>query len=299
MSHSQKTTCHCLTCDAEGRLLPNGQPQGRTFRLPRHYKAHVLHISREDSDRGVVAPPQSVGIEEASSTMFTATLLDDGPDLDALPSKLWTSRATFQNERAPHISPTVQTDPSSPVSIDTVISGIRRMMISSNAPPSGTNTDDVADQFSALTLADDAHLSSTSVVTGHGHPETSKKDHSQHTVNTLAILRSVHHELQHCSEALSTMSPTSETLKCTRETLAQARRSIQKIRRSTADITALKQQVVEQINTIAGRLIELDSLSSQVGPIDYSMGKLIIATRCCTTLILSFSAALHNIHSSL
>jgi len=294
-----KTLCHCSACDAEGGLQANGQPKGRFF-TARHYKTHVLRINRQNSARSAESQQQPVGVEEAASAMFTSTLLDDGPDLETLPSKLWTSRAAFQEERAPYISPTAQTDPSSMSSIDLIINSIQRLTMSPSP-----NVNDITDKLDNITLPNDPPstndpiLSTKPVISGHRRPGMNKKDRSHRTVNDLAVLTSVQEELRNCSKALSTTSPSSSTIKDACATLAQARRSMDKIRRCTAETTQLKHQVTAQINNIDSRLIELDSLSSQVGPIEYPTGKLLIATRSRTVLNISFRASLYGVHSSL
>ena len=171
--------------------------------------------------------------------MFTSTLLDDGPDLETLPSKLWTSRAAFQEERAPYISPTAQTDPSSTSSIDVIIDSIHRLTISPSP-----NVNDITDKLDNITLSNDPPstndpiLLTKSVISGHRRPGMDNKNRSHRTVNDLAVLTSVQEELRNCSKALSTTSPSSSTIKDTCATLAQARRSMDKIRCCTSVATA-------------------------------------------------------------
>ncbi|KIM77363.1 hypothetical protein PILCRDRAFT_12007 [Piloderma croceum F 1598] len=148
--------------------------------------------------------------------MFTSTLLDDGPDLETLPSKLWTSRAAFQEERAPYISPTAQTDPSSTSSIDLIINSIQCLTMSPSP-----NVNDIMDKLDNITLPNDPPstndpiLSTKPLISGHRRPGMNKKDCSHCTVTDLAVLTSVQEELRNCSKALSTMSPSSSTIKDT------------------------------------------------------------------------------------
>src|SRR5882762_968327 len=106
-----KTLCHCSACNAEGGLQANRQPKGRFF-TARHYKTHVLRINRQNSAQSAESQQQPVGVEEAASAMFTSTLLDDGPDLETLPSTLCSSRAAFQEERGPDFSTRAWSAPS-------------------------------------------------------------------------------------------------------------------------------------------------------------------------------------------
>lgn len=125
-----QTWCHCPDCDQKGGLDEEGKPRGTA--IPnRYYKAHTLRVERAEADRQAAERKQSALIDDAGAQLFTAALLDEGPDLDALPSKLWTSRADFQKLRAPYITPIAQTDISSTSSVDAIVEGVQRLMVSS------------------------------------------------------------------------------------------------------------------------------------------------------------------------
>jgi hypothetical protein len=238
--------------------------------LTQFYKTHLLHVKRTTANREMAEWQLSMCMEEASAQIFTATLLDDGPDLNGLPSKLWTSRADFQQECASHIMPTVQIDISSTSLIFVVVCGVQHLMILADDPSSQLE-DKITDSISRLTLATPHAGQSVpdTLSEVHCHPGMNKKDRNQYTANALAVLRSVQDKLQNCSWDLSTSSPTSSTIRQASATISQACRAIQKILRSMADIEALKNQLAEQINNIDGSLIVLDAVFPQVSPIDY------------------------------
>jgi hypothetical protein len=298
MPQESNTWCHCSECDAKGGLDGHGQPKGRSMRT-RFYKTHLLRVKRAEADHEAAERQVSVRMEEASAQIFTATLLDDGPDLDGLPSKLWTARADFQRERASHITPTVQTDISSTSSVDAVVRGVQRLMILAD-DPSPHLEDEITDGISRLALATPhAGQSVPDTHEVHRHPGMNKKDRNQYTANALAVLRSVQDELRNCSQGLSTSSSTSSTIREASATISQARRAIQKITRSTADIEALKNQLAEQINNIDGRLIVLDTVFPQVGPINYSAGEFLIVPNTDVKLTIYSRPPLYNVRSSL
>jgi hypothetical protein len=101
-------TCHCPSCDATSLLSRNGAPTG--IRFTKHvYKAHQPRINREATDSlsslSDVIGDTTENLGEGTAQIFTTALLDEGPDLDQFPSKLWTSRNDFQASRASRATP--------------------------------------------------------------------------------------------------------------------------------------------------------------------------------------------------
>jgi hypothetical protein len=83
MPQESNTWCHCSECDAEGGLDGHGQPKGHSMHTWFH-KTHLLRVKHTEADHEAAERQVSVHMEEASAQIFTATLLDDGPDLDGL-----------------------------------------------------------------------------------------------------------------------------------------------------------------------------------------------------------------------
>jgi hypothetical protein len=289
MASVSQTWCHCSECDQKGGLDAEGKPKGTAF-ATRLYKAHALRVKRAEADRLAAEQAQSALVDDASTQLFTAALLDDGPDLDALPSKLWTSRAEFQQQRAPYITPTTQTDISSTSSIDAIADGVRRLMVSSDDPAACPDpVDAIAQGVHRLTVSSDdppLRLDSVDADTAlppdgrspaHDTPRPrrpgmSKKDRSQYTINTLAILELVRAELHKCKQQLS-CTP-SLGVKEARTAISNARRTIERTTRSTADIDKLKKELVDTINNIEAHLLVLDPQSEAKNlPKDYATGK--------------------------
>jgi hypothetical protein len=194
MSGEQKTWCHHSECVNKGGLDANGTPKGCAISA-RHLKVHLLRVKRAEADRIAAEHEQSARIDAAGAQIFTAALLNDGPDLESQPSKLWTSRAEFQAERASHIMPPARGDVSSTSSIEAVVDGFRRIMISSEKNPSSNArrvqshhvVDNIINDLNCLSLANTAplpqeqHIHSTSPGFSQEHcPKTSKKDRSHH-----------------------------------------------------------------------------------------------------------------------
>jgi hypothetical protein len=285
MSGEQKTWCHCSECVHKGGLDANGKPKGCAIST-RHLKVHLLRVKRAEADRMTAEHEQSARIDAAGAQIFTAALLNDGPDLESQPSKLWTSRAEFQAERASHIMPPACGDVSSTSSIEAVVDGVRRIMISSDSLPSSNAhrvqshhvADNIVDDFNHLSLANKAplpqeqHIHSTSPGFSQEHrSKTSKKDRSYHTTKALAILDTITTELQSCGEKLSG-SPSPSDISDSRKILSRTRAAMEKITRSTSDIDKRKAELEEQMGNVEGRLVVLDALLPRDGPKDYATG---------------------------
>ena len=281
MPQEPKTWCHCSECDEKGGVGDNGKPRGSPI-ATRFYKTHILRVQRTEANHPAAAQATSSLVEDAGAQIFTAALLDNGPDLENLPNKLWTSRAEFQTERASHITPIAQTDISSSSSVDAVISGIRSLMIQPEDPsdnptshPSSDEADAIATKLERLTLAgapsgeSDPRAPVDTQSTARDAPRQrhsmDKKERSQYTVKALAVLESVQVELFNCSKNLSSMS-TGTDIKGARTILSNARRAVEKVTRSTPDINNKKKELAEQINNMEGRLVVLETVFSQKGP---------------------------------
>lgn len=97
--------------------------------------------------------------------MFTTALLDEGPDLNALPNKLWTSRAHVQKQHAPYIAATVQSDISSMSSVDAIVEGVQHLMILSGNPPSKLDSTEQCALYITPTIQNDiAQMSSVDAI---------------------------------------------------------------------------------------------------------------------------------------
>jgi hypothetical protein len=273
MPPGQATTwCHCYGCDQNGGVDAEGKPKGTAIPT-RFYKTHLLRAQRKDADRLAAAKAQAAFINDAGAQIFTAALLDSGPNLEALPSKLWTSRAEFQKDRALHIAPITETN----ISMEAVVEGVQRLMVASDDRPPRPDAvePDVLDTFSRLSLADtmpplvdppddeDDYAPPT-----HGsplpyrRPGMSRKERSQYSANALAVLEAVRTELRACSQNLSSAS-TAQNIQTARTVISNSRHAIERVKRSTPDLDKLKAELVDKIHNIEGHLLVLDTVSPQ------------------------------------
>jgi hypothetical protein len=226
MSH---TTCHCPSCDASSPLSRSDVSTG--VRFTKHaYKAHQLHINCQVTDSLLslseatdVTGDTTENLDEGAAQIFTTALFDEGPNLNQLPSKLWTSRNDFQASRA-SVTPPSSMHPSS--AIQSLTDAVHCLTISpspsltkqfqglhlSETPPSPSR---LIEQIKKLNISEIPALvasCSTDDMSGQGvhqsrctisNEVTNKKDCSQFTQSALHIMDSVEAHLQQCSGKLA------------------------------------------------------------------------------------------------
>jgi hypothetical protein len=88
-SRAKETRCLCIQCSSKGGLDAAGQPNG--ISMPSHLlPAHLACVQAEQAEI------EAQDINAAEAQMFALALTDDRPNPSSQPSKLWTSRAEFQ-----------------------------------------------------------------------------------------------------------------------------------------------------------------------------------------------------------
>jgi hypothetical protein len=109
-----KFRCCCIICTASCDTGPDGTPLGKLIpesqRIP-----HLARVKAETEAR------RQSDIQSAAASLFASTLIDDGPDLHAQPSRLWSSREEYQSS-ASTISPKTQTH-----SMDIILDSFQRL----------------------------------------------------------------------------------------------------------------------------------------------------------------------------
>ena len=284
------TWCHCSSCDADGPLSRSGVPTG--IRFTKHaYKAHQLRISREATDSLSLSEDTTENLDEGAMHVFATTILDEGPDLGRLPSKLWTTRNDFQASRVSSAAP-----PSVQVSsaVQSLTDAVHRLTIS---PSPGL----LAEQFEGL------HLSETPPSPDHlfkipapttlcpiddmpdqgihqsrpavSYKVTDKKDRNQFTQSALRIVDSVEDHLNQCNEKLSGV-PTITILQEVKAIVSQSREALERITRKTPSLDTRKSHVTQLLRNVEGRLLELDILSPQNAPLIYPTGRILFFWLC-------------------
>lgn len=288
------TWCHCSSCDADSPLSRSGVPTG--VRFTKHaYKAHQLRISREATDSLSLSEATDVtgdtteNLDEGAMHVFTTTILDEGPDLDRLPSKLWTTRNDFQ---ASHVSraapPSVQVS----AAVQSLTDAVHRINISSSPGR-------LAEQFEGLRLSETPpspdHLSKIPAPTtlcpiddmpdqgihqsrpAVSYKVTDKKDRNQFTQSALRIVDSVEDHLNQCNERLSGV-PTITILQEVKTIVSQSREALERISRKTPSLDTRKSHVTQLLRNVEGRLLELDIVSPQNAPLIYPTGRILLLT---------------------
>lgn len=298
------TWCHCSSCDADSPLSRSGAPTGVRF-TKYAFKAHQLRVNREATD-GPLSLSEATdmtgdtieNLDEGAMQVFTTTLLDEGPDLGQLPSKLWTTRNDFQASRASRAAP-----PSVQMSsaVQSLTDAVHRLTISpspgrlaeqiegfhlSETPPSPGH---LTEQFEELHLSEipaPTTLCPTDDIPGQGihqsrravsYTVTDKKDRNQFTQSALRIVDSVEDHLNQCNEKLSGV-PTITILQEVKTIVSQSREALEKITGRTPSLDTRKGHVTQLLRNVEGRLLELDIVSPQNAPLIYPTGRILLLT---------------------
>jgi hypothetical protein len=235
-------------------------------------------------------------LDEGAAQIFTTALFDEGPDLDQLPSKLWTSRNDFQASRA-CVTPPSSMHPSS--AIQSLTDAVHRLAISpspslteqfqglhlSETPPSPSRLIERNQKLNISEIPALAASCSTDGMSGQGVHQsrravsneiTNKKDCSQFTQSALHIIDSVEAHLQQCSGKLAAV-PTIAVLQEVRTIVSRSREALEKITRRTPRLDARKSDVTQLLRNVEGQLLELDTVS-QNEPLIYPTGKIFLST---------------------
>lgn len=91
--------CFCTNCINSGGYDADGTALG----CPIPLKNRIPHLRRAQMESGgqnqTVTPPQPTlapTIDDITAALLATTITDDGPVIDSQPSRLWTSRDSFQ-----------------------------------------------------------------------------------------------------------------------------------------------------------------------------------------------------------
>lgn len=299
------TWCHCSSCDANSPLSRSGVPTG--VRFTKHaYKAHQLRVNREATDSlseaTDVTGDTTENLDEGAMQVFTTTILDEGPDLGQLPSKLWTTRNDFQASRASRAAPTCVQMSSAVQSLTDAVHRLtispspgrlaeqfERFHLSETPPLPGRLAEHLAEHFEEPHLSEipaPTTLCPTDDMRDQGihqsrpaisYKVTDKKDRNQFTQSALRIVDSVEDHLNQCSEKLSGV-PTITILQEVKTIVSQSREALEKITRRTPSLDTRKSHVTQLLRNVEGRLLELDIASPQNTPLIYPTGRIFLLT---------------------
>jgi hypothetical protein len=253
------TRCYCSQCVSNGGLDTNGQPKGVVFTSQALLVAHQARLANERraTSAAPVEPPSEMA--DLESSVFALTLTDDGPDHNGQPSRLWSSRADFQEGNSQRH---VLSDPST----NDILAAFERLSLSqphSNQPSS----------------------SHASVATGPIHAASpvsvqqrtmQKKEKNKRTTTALQVLASIETKVEACRTKLTAV-PTKEVLTRVKSTLAELRSALECIKRHTPTIDTRKQGISLRLDALEARLTEWRLIIPESNtPITYDSGELLL-----------------------
>jgi hypothetical protein len=125
-SRNAEFLCVCPSCAAAGGNDPAGKPLGRIFSLSQKH-AHLARIKAErDAIKAQTAQVQDTAIPDR---IFALTFMDEGPNMETQPDKLWTSRLEYQENTT-----TQPVFPEAALIADSIAESIGRLPAGINQP---------------------------------------------------------------------------------------------------------------------------------------------------------------------
>ena len=208
----------------------------------RNLTAHLARVRAEEAE---VTLRQKEDREEVEARLFALTLTDDGPDRGSQPSKLWSSRAEFQQDV--HQTHNL-TDHSSSPPVGDILEGLTRLSLSQDSPLSGRID---ATGTSAPTPSPPGPSASFS-----SQEHLQKKERNHRTTKALKVLDQIEMRIGACRSKLA-RTPTCDSLREAESTLNRLHPAMEKVTRKTPSIGTRKLKISEQLVGLEARIAEL------------------------------------------
>ena len=276
--------CNCTEC-----CHISHHPKGRPFSSAIEKTAHLarMHLEREPRSHQTEPQVAQEDIGDIGARVFATTVLDDGPDLECQPSKLWTSREEFQQNSA---DVQYHSYAQSALPLDDIIAGVSRLSLESVAsgPPDllSCNVDDLTTGSSGLCLE---HVPHSLPSTNSDHtpfqgftsepaqplPPLSKKDRHRKTQQAITLLKNMRIRVLAALEKLST--PSHETLCEVESEVVTIRQALEKITRQADSVDELKKEVLKAVEDLRSRATRLRMIMPDLrcNPIEFDSSKVV------------------------
>jgi hypothetical protein len=304
------TRCLCEECTRNGGVDLDGRPMGVRFST-HAYRSHLARIrnlaqeeaeeeeevadvlsAREEEERlsGVrgLASAAEIEITDAAARTFAFTVIDEGPDLNNHPSKLWTSRAEFQ--LASSHSQNIPAS-STPIPMEDIIEGINRLTLVPSDPAPSQTPATYSDSPSPVPQSHDQRLPTlilqshdqrlpTPIPQSHDQrlPTTiptplSKKERNRRTTRAMEVLDSIDSTITTALAQLS-HSPSKEVLKEAITTLSRLHKAIDGVTRRTPRLDQRKSEVSARLDLLDDRVTVLTAAEGlPKDPVEVSCGE--------------------------
>lgn len=244
-SRKAEFLCVCLSCAAAGGNDPAGKPLGRIFPLSQKV-AHLARIKAEcDAIEVWTAHVQDTGVPDR---IFALTLMDEGPNMETQPDKLWTSRLEYQDS-----STTQPAFSEAALIADSIVESMGRLPAGINQPiHSAPQPHDIFPTFDLSPPSPNCY-----------ERHLAKREKNRRTVKAHKVLTNVELRTTACSEKLSTTFSTRlslQTLKSVETELSLLRSSLGKVTRCTESLDSRKRAIGKKLNQVEARLLEVRAL---------------------------------------
>ncbi|KAF8592417.1 hypothetical protein K439DRAFT_1610223 [Ramaria rubella] len=222
-------------------------------------KAHLASVHAQQVQTSLTQED----IDVVAADILALTLMDNGPDLLAQPSWLWTSQATFHQHRGPYIA--IPSSCDSP-SVNDIVDTIGCLSFSEEAPSSKGDSRNIH-CLTAHSLSPPLPSSTSTTAFSVSPP---KKERSRHTTKVLSHLTAIATRITLCQDKLQGL-PSDKVLCDVEDEVSCYRATMEAITRHTPRIDHRKTELSNKLDQIDARIIELRCLmpASSLEPVCY------------------------------
>jgi hypothetical protein len=137
---SVKFRCFCIICIADCETGPDNAPLGKL--IPESQR--ISHLARAKAEAKIQRQSQESELRNSAASLFANTLVADGSNLHAQPSRLWSSREEYQSS-VPNIPPE-----SEPLPINTIVESFQRLLVQGFIPVQSVSQSSFPSESEAL-----------------------------------------------------------------------------------------------------------------------------------------------------
>lgn len=236
--------CKCPACiseSADGKWIPKSLLNAHLARS----KAQAIDQERTARDDAAHAQAE---LDSASARLLALTLTDNGPDVVNQPSRLWSSRAAFQESMRSN----VQLPDSEDFPVGDVVDAVKRLALTHN----------------------DVSQNATSPTSKGAHRRISKQERNRHTTRALEVLDAIDRHILESRHALLDI-PSNDVLRNEEVKVGRLRTGIEAVRRRTPEVDKRKDEISEDLNKLEARIVVLRTLVPGLtnDPIRYNCGE--------------------------
>ena len=249
----QYFVCKCVEeCILLSEKGPDGEPLGVTMLVSQRIP-HLNRVKAEAEERRKSEQSSQEAVASSlASELAVMTLLDNGPDLDKQPDRLWSSRDDFQRNTSQ--PPLTDYEPNTTTSMDDIIDGLQRLQIGFDST-----------LFPFTSSPDIPPIGSGDVGTGTGPRPTakSKRDTDRKTAKAHRALETVEQRVQIClSHIDSNSQPTLLALTFLESELQQIQTTFDNITTSVHSVNVRKATLGNSLSELQSRVLNLRQSSA-------------------------------------